>query len=329
MRDYFLLQKTLLERQLRALELAPWVVYLVAPVLFFCLGWLLLGRGDWAVWLVVFMGASTVNLLGTMERNDFLRGLFLKGDYRKIRLIENGLVVLPFVLLLLVRGFWGAAAGAGGVGLAMSVLTSRGWNAWVLPTPFSRNPFEFAIGFRKYWWMLLIALFLLVMGIRADNFELSLFAYFVTVFIGCQSHANPEPGFFVWIHTFTPEAFLRRKITLAIKHQLILCLPFLLAVLFFFPGQWMVCLVGLVLGLAYLVLWLTVKYSVFPNEIDIGQAFVIALGMIVFPTMLVIVPVFYARAKRRVALLLPAEHKLEYAPELVKHDLPENQVLDD
>ncbi|MEM9529198.1 MAG: hypothetical protein AAGA31_21490, partial [Bacteroidota bacterium] len=272
MQAYFRLQVRLLERHLRAWGITPWVAVVLVPLFFFGLGLLLLDRTDYAAYAIAFFCLLALTQLGGRERNFFLRIQFLRQTYWRIRLIENGLYLLPFVLLLLFKGFWALALVQTLVGIAMVFLTGDGLGNWVIPTPFSRYPFEFAIGIRKSWPLLLLAAFLLVMGVRVSNFELSLFAYFVVVFTAMGYYGKPEPGFFVWIHHFTPQAFLRRKLLLAIGNLLVLAIPFLLILMFSFPERYGIILVGLFLGVNYLILMVVAKYTAFPDDLAVTQA---------------------------------------------------------
>ncbi|MBK7030860.1 MAG: hypothetical protein IPH45_17355 [Bacteroidales bacterium] len=50
------------------------------------------------------------------------------------------------------------------------------WN-FTIPTPFSKHPFEFAVGFRKTFLAWLFAYFLTIMAISVGNFNLGVFSW--------------------------------------------------------------------------------------------------------------------------------------------------------
>jgi hypothetical protein len=304
MKNYFLLQKVIVERFLRGWGLAPWLVYLLVPFLFVIVSLLLIDRTDYAAYLIAAGSLTAYNWFSDSKRNDFLQLHFGKTTFRKIRLLENSLVTLPFLLLFLGKGFWALALVQLVVGGAMTLRSGSGLDSFALPTPFSRHPFEFALGFRQYWWLLLIAVFLLVMGIRADNFELSAFAWFITVFGAMSFYQRPEPGFYVWVHSLTGKQLLHRKLMLGCGHLILLGLPFVLALLFFFPGHWALIAGGQVIALFYLSLVITVKYTAYPDEVDIVKGFTIAAGVVLPPLMLFLIPYYYQRAVRRLGLVL-------------------------
>jgi hypothetical protein len=304
MENYFRLQKVIIERFLSGWGLAPWLVYLLAPILFIGVSLLLLERTDYAAYLIATFNLSTYNWLSSRQRNDFLQLNFGKPAFRKIRLLENGLVTLPFVLLFLFKGFWALALVQLLVGGAMTLRSGEGFNGFTLPTPFSKRPWEFALGFRQFWWLWPIAVFLLVMGIRADNFELSAFAWFVTVFGAMSFYQKPEPGFYVWVHSLTGKQLLNRKLFLGCGHLFLLGLPFVIALLFFFSGQWVLIAGGQLLAFLYLSLIITVKYTAYPDEVDIFKGFVIGAGMVLPPLLLFLIPYYYQQAVRRLGLVL-------------------------
>lgn len=304
MKDYFKLQKVIIERFLRGWGLAPWLVYVLVPILFVGIGLLVLERPNYFAYIIASLSLSGYNWLSGRKRNDFLLLHFGKSVFRKIRLIENGLVTLPFLLVFLFTGFWALALVQLLVGGAMTLRIGNRLSSFTLPTPFSRHPWEFALGFRKYWWLLLIAAFLLIMGIRAENFELSAFSWFITVFGATAFYQKPEPGFFVWIHAMTGRQLLNRKLLFGGLHLVMLGLPFVIALVVFFPEQWLLIAAGQLLAMLYLAMVITIKYTAYPNEIDIVKAFIMGAGFILPPLLLFIIPYHYQRAARQLGLVL-------------------------
>ena len=304
MKDYFQLQKVIIERFLKGWGLAPWLVYLLVPVFFVGGSLLLLERTDYAAYLIAVLSLSAYNWFSGRKRNDFLQLNFGKPIFRKIRLLENGLVTLPFLLLFLFKGYWALALVQILVGGAMTLRSGGGFTAFTLPTPFSKHPWEFALGFRQYWWLWLIAVFLLVMGIRAENFELSAFSWFITVFGATAFYQKPEPGFYVWVHAMTGQQLLNRKLLFGGIHLLILGLPFVIALLVSFPEHWMLIAGLQLLAILYLIMTITVKYTAYPNEVDIVKAFIMGAGFMLPPLLLFIIPYFYQKAVRQLGLVL-------------------------
>lgn len=321
MQHYFQLQRTIIERFLREWRLSPWLVCLVLPLLFVLGSLLVLERTDYAALGIVAISWSGFAWLSGQARNYFLRITYPMGTYRKIRLVENATVVLPVALLFLGKGVQALLTTEGNglgvwywmaltlvqclVGLAMSYRTLGQRSSITFPTPFSKQPFEFAIGVRRFWWLLLFAAFLLVMGVRANNFELGAFAWFVAVFGAMSFYQKPEPGFYVWVHAMSGKALLNRKLRLGCQHLFLLSLPFLITLLIAFPAYWLFLAGGLLLAMAYLVLFIVAKYAAYPNEIDVLNAFLVGFGIMMPPVLLFLIPYYYRRAIARLGLIVP------------------------
>ena len=307
MNHYFHLQKTIIERHLRAWRLHPWFAYGLGVLLFFSLGWLLYSRTDYAGWAVLLAGVSALRWLSGRERNDFLAITFHQPVYRKIRLAENAIFTLPFVVLLLLWGDWALALVQCLLGGAMSFLRINSSSAYTLPTPFGAYPFEAAIGFRRFWWLIAGAVFLLVMGIRAENMELALFSYGGLMFVYLMFYQDPEPSFYVWIHADGPKSFLIRKLKIALGYQLLIGLPFLLAIYYVFPEAGWALLIGPFIAALNLVLIVLMKYSNFPHQLNITHSFALLAGLILWPLLLFLLPYYYQRALPLLEANLPGE----------------------
>jgi len=305
MKHYFNLQKIIFERHLRANGVRPWVAYVFGPLLFVGLCLLLLERSNYAAYAIALFGLSLVVRLSGPRRNDFIKIQFRPEEYRKIRLIENTLFVLPFALILLLQGFWALALVQCLFGGALVFLPINALNAKAFSTPFSKRPWEFATGFRKSWPLLLIAAFLLTMGLRVGNFELSVFSACIPGLVAMGYYGKPEPGFYVWVHTFTPRAFLHRKLMMGCTQLFLLGLPFLVAVFIYFPDRWTVIFSLQLLIQLYLILMITAKYANYPEEIDLQHSFLMGAAMVLPPLLFGVIPFFYRRALGRLILMLP------------------------
>ncbi len=307
MNHYFQLQKTIIERHLRAWRIHPWIAYALGTALFFGLGWLVYSRTDYAGYGVLAVGTWALSWLSKRERNDFLAITFREADYRRIRLVENAVFALPFVFLLLLKGSWALALVQGLLGGAMSFARVNSSPTYTLPTPFGAYPFEAAVGFRRYWWLVAAAVFLLVMGIRADNMELAIFSYGGLMVAYLMFYQEPEPSFYVWVHACGPKAFLKRKLMIALGYQFLVGLPFLLAIYYCFPAVGWVLLVGPVVAALNLVLVIVMKYSNFPHALNITHSFALLAGLALWPLLLFLIPHYYQRALPLLAANLPTD----------------------
>jgi hypothetical protein len=307
MNHYFHLQKTIIERHLRAWRIHPWLAYALGALLFFGIGFLVYARTYYAGFGVLAVGVVALSWLGNSERNDFLDITFQRPVYRKIRLLENGIFALPFVILLLLKGDWALALVQCLLGGAMSLLRMNASPAYTLPTPFGAYPFEAAIGFRRFWWLVAGAVFLLVMGARADNMELAIFSYGGLMLVYLMFYQDPEPSFYVWVHANDPHSFLKRKLKIALGYQLLIGLPFLLVIYYFFPEVGWALLIGPVIAALNLVLIIFMKYSNFPHPLNIMHSFALLAGLVLWPLLLFLLPYYYRRALPLLEANLPGE----------------------
>lgn len=237
-----------------------------------------------------------MSLLSSRERNDFLAITFHRPVYRKIRLVENGIIALPFVLLLFVKGDWALALVQCLLGGALSFLRMNSSPAYTLPTPFGAYPFEAAIGFRRLWWLIVGAVFLLVMGVRADNMELAIFSYGGLMLAYLMFYQDPEPSFYVWVYADDPRGFLKRKLMIALSYQVLTGLPFLMVIYYFFPSVGWRLLIVPVIAALNLVLIIFMKYSNFPHRLNITHSFALMGGLFLWPLLLLLLPYYYQRA---------------------------------
>lgn len=253
------------------------------------------------------MGVWVLSLLSSRERNDFLAITFHRATYRKIRLIENGIIGLPFVLLLVSQGDWALALVQGALSGAMSFLRMNSSPTYTIPTPFGAYPFEAAIGFRRFWWLIGAAVFLLVMGIRAENMELSIFSYGSLMFLFLMFYQEAEPSFYVWIHANTPRQFLVNKLAIAVGYQFLLGTPFLIAIAHFFPAVGWALLLVPVISALNLALIMFMKYSNFPYPLDLVKSLALMAGLILWPLLLFFLPYYYQQALSMLAIHLPGD----------------------
>lgn len=280
------------------------------------LGWVLLGVGfvvlskylffktAYAPLLYGITAVGVATQLGARGRNDQLRLIFSDGHYRWIRVLENSLVGLPFVLYLLYEQQYKYALGLLPVLMLLALWRFRWGSRRVLPTPFGRIPFEFPTGYRKAILVPIIAYFLVGKGIQVGNFYLSLFGLALLLLTALYYYSTLEHPFFVWVFRGGGGVFLRGKIRDACVGAGLLTVVAVVLIIGFFPENfWWVLGVELI-GCLLLIVSILAKYSDFPREMGVPQAFLLAIGCLFPPLLLPIALFFYRRAVARLNLLL-------------------------
>jgi hypothetical protein len=168
-----------------------------------------------------------------------------------------------------------------------------------IPTPFTRQPFEFLTGSRKTFLYLLFGYFLMVMAMLYKNYNLGIFSLLFHYLIYLSYYAQPENEFFVWIHSLTPERFLLRKIQMSMLHSTMISIPIFVALVLAFPAETGWSFLFLLMGFTALITVILAKYAAYPRQINLPQIILLFLG-IYFPfLMLGIIPYFYRQSIRK------------------------------
>jgi len=129
----------MLNRQLKAFGLPPIVGYILALLIFVGASVYLFYKTEYAPYIYAFFALSPLSLLSETKRNDFLKNCFVQKDYQVVRLVENGVVVLPFILFLATQQAFLIAA----IILIIAALMARfHFNHqlnYTIPTPFYKQ----------------------------------------------------------------------------------------------------------------------------------------------------------------------------------------------
>lgn len=301
---YFHLQFRLLNRHIKDFGLPPLWGWLLGIAGFFLFSWLLFSKVSFALYLYLLLAASWLLQLSNRKRADFLKIIFPKRSLHAIRMAENTIVVLPFVLFLLYRQYFLAALLLLPASLLLSFFHHSAVIRSAIPTPFGKKPFEFVTGFRQSLLFITGAYLLTGIGIFVDNFNLCLFAYGVTFLLILSFYTKPEPLFYLWNFAFTPAGFLNEKIRTAIRHTTVLTIIPLVALLIAYPEKWWLTAGVQLLGYLYIVQIVLVKYGAYPGEIALIQALIFFASIFFPPLLLGLIPFFYSRAVNRLATYL-------------------------
>jgi hypothetical protein len=291
-------------RQLSDFGINPIIGYLLLPILFLGLSLYLFVKTEFAEYIYAFLSASLLISLSEANRNDFLKTCFSNKHYRKIRLLENTILALPFFAFLVYKGCFHTAAALLILEIILAFIVFGNKINYTVPTPFYKQPFEFIVGFRKTFWVVLLAYFTTYMAIVVDNFNLGLFSMMVVVFVCMYFYAYLEKAYFVWIFQTSPRRFLFDKIKTALLYSTALGLPIVAGLCLFYPDKINIIIGLQCLGYMYLSTAVLAKYSAFPSEINLPQAFFMAFGIVFPPLLLAIAPFFYFQSIKRLNEIL-------------------------
>jgi len=304
MKEYFKLQTTLSIRKLKEAGLPPIVGFSFAIITFYFASFLLFKKLENAKYIYVLISVLVTLKLSKKKRNDFLKLIFTSKKYKEVRILENIITTLPFILFLLFKQHFALVLIMLFISIFLSILNFELSYNKTITTPFSKKPFEFTIGFRKTFFIIFIAYFIMAKAIMVDNFNLGLASYLLIALIVISYHSKPEPQFIVWIFNLSPKKFLIYKIKTAFIYFSFLILPILISTLIAYPNKLMISLLVLIICYSYILTFILAKYSSFPNEIGIVEVLLIALSIILPPILLATIPMFYNKAITQLKLIL-------------------------
>lgn len=304
MTHYFKLQYKMANRQLTEFGIHPFLGYSLLLAGFVGLSVYLFSKTGLAGYIYIFIALSVLSRLSETKRNYLLKSTFPFTTYYAIRLLENSLAALPFLLFLLVQASCIPFAILTFSALALAFIDFKNQLNLTIPTPFYKKPFEFIVGFRNTFIVILSTWFFTIMAIIAGNFNLGIFSLLLVFFVSFTFYSIPETEFYVWIFTLSPWGFLKHKIGTALLFSTLLSLPVTLGMSFFFFDKILVIVGFQVLCYVYLGTTILAKYSVFPKQMNVPQ-FVFIAASIAFPPMLLgVIPYFYLQSVNRLKSLL-------------------------
>lgn len=304
MKYYFQLQIKMLSRQLTALGIHPVLAIIILLPAFTGLSLLLFAKTEYAGYIYVLTGLSLLAGFSEARRNDFLRICFPGSKYRLVRMLENILITLPFTIFLLGKMLFLHAGAILVLSVIMAMLRSSVKTNFTIPTPFGKRPFEFPVGLRNTFFVLLLAYLLLIISIRADNFNLGIFAL-ILVFLVCFTfYLNPENEFYVWIFSCGPAKFLAGKIATSMLYSGLLSLPVFTLLIIFYPDKALIIAGFQALAFIYLGTVILAKYSSYPNQVNLPQLILISLSVWFPPALLVVIPFFYIKSVQKLKPIL-------------------------
>lgn len=304
MKEYFQLQFKMLNRKMIDFGLPLLIGYTLLPFVFILLSNYLFEKTEFANYVYGLITISFVSKLSEPKRNDFLKSVFNKDKYRKLRAIENLIYCLPFTLFLIYKNQF-----AFSVILNLSVIIITLFNFSTnlnvtIPTPFSKNPFEFTVGFRKTFYVFPIAYFLTYISVTVGNFNLGVFSMLLIGIICFSYYSKIENEYFVWNYNLSSKEFLLEKTKNCLIYFSLLSLPIIITLAVYFYNEIDILIIFFLLCYAYLTTIIFAKYSSFPNEMNMSQGILIATSFMFPPILLIFIPLFYSQSIKKLNSIL-------------------------
>ena len=304
MKEYFTLQFRMLNRQLTEWGIEPIIGYLVGVFAFIGLSIKLFEETQYAEYIYVALSLSLTIKLNEVNRNEFLKLCYSKVEYIKLRLIENFIISIPFIIFLIYKEKYLFSILLLISICLLTVVDLKNKSNFTLPTPFYKHPFEFIVGFRTKYLLYFFTYFLTFMSISVVNFNLGIFSLILDLLSCLNYYTNSEDEYYVWIFSLTPKEFIKYKLKNIVLYSTILSLPIIISLSIFFYIK-----IDIILGiqcLGYLFIFTTMlaKYSVFPEKLNIRFGIVFALTLWFPPLLLLIIPYLYIQSTKKLKEIL-------------------------
>lgn len=302
--SYFILQYKMLNRKIRDLGIYPLLAYPILLLAFVSGSYLLFAQTPKAAYIYVLVALGYISLFSGARKNEFLKITFPKTVYLQIRIIENLIISLPFLLFLLYKQCWYLLVLLMLVSMILAMNSFQKNVQLVIPTPFFRKPFEYTIGFRNTFWVFPLLYVLVVIAISVQNFSLGIFALLLTILTTFSYYVKPEDEYYIWSYSINATQFLFEKIKTAVLYCALLQAPILIALALFYPEYGLILTLSFLWGMSLLVLIVLLKYSAYPYETNILQAIQFLFCMLLPPLLLMMLPYLFIKSKNNLKYLL-------------------------
>ena len=282
-KHYFSWQFKLFSRSIRQFGLPPAVGYVFLASVVIVLPALLWPQKAYFPWIYAAVGLLATNPLHSNGRIEFLKTCYSKRDFLFLHTTENLMFVLPFCFVLLIHKQFLLTFGL--LVIAILIALAACWNRKKLnfpplPTPFSKRLFEFALGFRVSFPLVLFLYYVVLMAIVHDNFNLGIVAVYVIVITCMGYYTTMEPDYYVWLHNDNPKRFLFQKLKTAILYAFALVVVPIVALSVFFSEFIWILLLTILICFLNLAITILLKYKKFPKPFHIGDGLLLAACVI-------------------------------------------------
>ncbi len=302
--EYFILQFKMLNRQLTKWGIEPIIGYLFGLFAFIGISIKLFEKTQFAEYIYIVLALSLILKLNEANRNDFLKLCYSKIEYYKLRVIENLIVSIAFIIFLIFQEKYLSSILLTISVCLFSLIYLKNNSSFTLPTPFYKYPFEFIVGFRTNYFIYLFTYFLTFISISVDNFNLGIFSLILTLLSCLNYYTNSEDEFYVWIFSLSPKEFIRYKLKNIIQYSTILCLPIIISLSLFFYTKIDILLGFQCLGYLFIFTTMLAKYSIFPEKLNIRFGIILTLTLWLPPLLLLIIPYLYIQSTKKLKEIL-------------------------
>ncbi len=303
-KKYFELQYKMTNRKFKDAGFNPLLAYLMLTTLFVGLSIYLFHKTDFAGYIYLLFALTLIGNLSETRRTAFLKICFSDKKLKKIRVSENLICSLPFLIFLLYKQLFLSALLLFVLATILALLNFRTTLNFTIWTPFSKRPFEFTTGFRNTFYIFFASYTLTAIAISVNNFNLGVFAMLLVFATTLSYYSKPENEYYVWTHNLKPNAFLLGKIKIALLFSSSIAFPIAITLAIFNPQNIGILSLFFLVGWAFLIGIIVSKYAAYPNAMNITQGILLALCVWFPPTLIVLIPYLFKKSENRLSSLL-------------------------
>lgn len=299
MKYHFNLQYLRFKRDWKSVGINPFLGICIVACSFIIFSEVIFNKINYSSLLYLLTALIIISTFGGEIRNQFLKSIFPPIKFRKLRLLENLFAAAPFSFFLVLKNHYLIAILTLVLSSILSLYNKVALKGIRIPSPFSKNPYEFTVGFRGNYIFTLAIYSLTFISVYYHNFILGLLSL-LSIFLLCLTfYSVKDPIYYVWIHSQSSKVFLRNKIRIALRYSFSLSLIILLPLFCFYSSRIELILLILTVGLLYVVLGILATYANFPSKRTLSQNIQFYFAIFIPPFLLFVIPNMYSQAIRR------------------------------
>jgi hypothetical protein len=304
MKEYFELQYKMTNRRFKDTGFEPLLAYIILTVGFVGLSIYLFYKTEFAEYIFMLSALTLIGKLSETRRTEFLKICFNDTKLKKIRVTENFICSMPFLIFLLYKQLFLSAFLLFVLSIILALLNFRTTLNFTIWTPFSKRPFEFTTGFRNTFYMFFAAYTLTAIAVSVNNFNLGVFAMLLVFATTLSYYSKPENEYYVWTYNINAKEFLFSKIKTAMLYSAFLALPIAIVLVILYPQNIAILSLFFVVAWAFLICIIVSKYAAYPDEMNITQGILLALCILFPPLLVVLIPYLFKKSENRLSSLL-------------------------
>ncbi|MFC2188344.1 ABC transporter permease [Fulvivirgaceae bacterium LMO-SS25] len=304
MKEYFALQYKMTNRRFKDTGFEPLFAYLILTVGFVGLSIYLFSKTEFAEYIFLLSALTFIGKFSEIRRTEFLKICFGETKLKKIRVAENLIGSLPFLIFLFYKQLFLSALLLFVLATILALVNFRTTINYTLWTPFSKRPFEFTTGFRNTFYLFFATYALTIIAVSVNNFNLGVFAMLLVFATTLSFYTKPENEYYIWAYNVGAKEFLFNKIKTAILFSALLALPIAIILAIFYPQNIGTLSLLFLVGWAFLISIIVSKYAAYPDEMNITQGILLALCIWFPPVLIVIIPYLFKKSENRLSRLL-------------------------